>query len=210
MAKTGWDFDGDGYTPVAERIRLFYERYPQGRIETELVSRTDQDVVFKALVFRDASDTRAAATGWAAEREGDGDINAVACLENTETSAVGRALANLGFTGSRLRPSAEEMAKSARAQARLLRDQSPRAIQHEIPVVARVATPLSPTELERANAVDDLLALVARAERLGVRPLRSERWRVLVTSGEPSINQLTRCEQRLRLWIARRSRLSRL
>jgi hypothetical protein len=50
---------------------------------------------------------------------GDGEINAVACLENTETSAIGRALANLGFLASRLRPSAEEVAKATRARGRL-------------------------------------------------------------------------------------------
>ncbi len=50
---------------------------------------------------------------------GDGEINAVACLENTETSAIGRALANLGFLAARLRPSVEEVAKASRARARL-------------------------------------------------------------------------------------------
>src|SRR5690349_22763654 len=112
-------FDLASYAPVAERITLFYETFPRGRIITELVSRTEKDVVFRALVYRDASDGDAAATGWAAEREGDGEINTVACLENTETSAIGRALANLGFTASTRRPSREEMDKAARERARL-------------------------------------------------------------------------------------------
>ena len=210
MSKTGPDFDADAYAPVAERIRLFYQRHPQGRIETELVSRTEKEVVFKALVFRESSDARPAATGWASEREGDGEINLVACLENTETSAIGRALANLGFTASRLRPSAEEMAKAARTRAGLAREQSGEAMQRPLQARPAAASPLSPQELERANCVDDLLALVARAERLGVRPHRAQRWRLLFTSRQLGIDQLTHCEQRLRLWIARRSRLSRL
>src|SRR5690348_5256755 len=111
-------FDLATYAPVAERITLFYQSFPRGRIVTELVSRTERDVVFRALVYRDATDTEAAATGWAAEREGDGEINTYACLENTETSAIGRALANLGFTASRERPSAEEMAKMSRVRRR--------------------------------------------------------------------------------------------
>jgi hypothetical protein len=127
----------DGYAPVAERVRLFYERYPTGRIITELVSRTPQDVVFKATVFRTTSEQTPAATGWAAEREGDGDINTVACLENTETSAVGRALANLGLTASRERPSAEEMLKAARAHARVARQ----ATAITGPAALRVAEP---------------------------------------------------------------------
>jgi hypothetical protein len=119
MPKTSPDFDPESYAPVAERIELFYERYPTGRILTELVQQTAQEIVFRAAVYRAAEDREPAATGWAAERVGDGEVNAVACLENTETSAVGRALANLGFLASRLRPSAEEVAKATRARSRL-------------------------------------------------------------------------------------------
>jgi hypothetical protein len=113
MPKTTPDFDPETYAPVAERIELFYQRFPTGRVLTELVQHTAQEVVFRAAIYRAAEDPEPAATGWAAERVGDGDINAVACLENTETSAIGRALANLGFLASRLRPSAEEVIKAA-------------------------------------------------------------------------------------------------
>jgi hypothetical protein len=91
MSKTDSYFNPDRYATVAERVELFYERYPQGRINTELVSRVDGAITFKAVVYRDPGDTTPAATGWASEKEGDSDINTVACLENTETSAVGRA-----------------------------------------------------------------------------------------------------------------------
>jgi hypothetical protein len=119
MPKSPFDFDPESYAPVAARVELFYERFPTGRIMTELVERTEQEIVFRAAVYRTADDREPAATGWAAERIGDGEINAVACLENTETSAIGRALANLGFLASRLRPSAEEVAKARRVRARL-------------------------------------------------------------------------------------------
>jgi hypothetical protein len=119
MPKTTPDFDPESYAPVAARVELFYERYPTGRNLTELVQHNDREIVFRAAVFRAAEDREPAATGWAAERVGDGEVNAVACLENTETSAIGRALANLGFTASRLRPSAEEVAKAIRARSRL-------------------------------------------------------------------------------------------
>ena len=119
MPKNAHDFDPESYAPVAARVELFYERFPTGRILTELVQRTEQEIVFRAAVYRTADDREPAATGWAAERVGDGEINAVACLENTETSAIGRALANLGFLAARLRPSAEEVAKASRARARL-------------------------------------------------------------------------------------------
>jgi hypothetical protein len=119
MPKNTYDFDPESYAPVAARVELFYERYPTGRILTELARHTEQEIVFRAAVYRTAEDREPAATGWAAERVGDGEINAVACLENTETSAIGRALANLGFLASRLRPSAEEVAKATRVRGRL-------------------------------------------------------------------------------------------
>jgi hypothetical protein len=118
MPKTNPEFDPESYAPVAERVELFYEKHPTGRILTELVQHTDREIVFRAAVYRGADDREPAATGWAAERVGDGEVNAVACLENTETSAIGRALANLGFLASRLRPSAEEVARVLRARPR--------------------------------------------------------------------------------------------
>ena len=172
-------FDLASYAPVAERITLFYETFPRGRIITELMSRTERDVVFRALVYRDASDGDAAATGWAAEREGDGEINTVACLENTETSAIGRALANLGFTASRERPSAEEMAKASRARVRL-------------------GGP--PDERED---VADFLALVKAAERLGLRARRADVIRARATCDAPS-DHVRKWTHIVRRWVQKR------
>jgi len=195
-------FDLASYAPVAERITLFYETFPRGRIITELVSRTERDVVFRALVYRDASDVDAAATGWAAEREGDGEINTVACLENTETSAIGRALANLGFTASRERPSAEEMAKASRSRVRAAAEQS---VQAGVYRFARSSGVLPRHDLPNGSTPDplvaDLCALITRAERTGLRAPRAARWREVVASGTLSRETLLRCERRLRLWI---------
>lgn len=115
MSKSSLPFNPAEYALVADRITAFYAQYPAGRIITRLISR-DRDVVFRASVYRTADDRAPAATGWASEREGDGEINMHACLENTETSAIGRALANLGFTASIKRPSREEMQKVERAK----------------------------------------------------------------------------------------------
>src|SRR5438874_13123106 len=100
MPKTRPDENLADYTPVAERIALFYKAYPLGRITTRLIRRTETESVVKAFVYRDQNDSLPAATGLAAERERDGEINISSCLENTETSAIGRALANCGFQGS--------------------------------------------------------------------------------------------------------------
>jgi hypothetical protein len=195
MAKSDFGFDPAAYAPVAERIRLFWQSFPNGRITTHLVSRTDHDVVFEARVYRSATDAEPAATGWAAEREGDGDVNAVACLENTETSAVGRALANLGFTAAKERPSAEEMQKAARARARLTRP-------------GRAAAPPSMTlaadpRHSQANVVADLLRLVDHAAHSGIRAQRAQRWRTTLLTSRVPPELLTTYECRLRAWIAR-------
>lgn len=222
MPKTDAQFDPAEYAPVADRIALFWRQHPSGRILTELVSRTESEVVFRALVFRSAEEREPAATGWAAEREGDGAVNTVACLENTETSAIGRALANLGFTAARQRPSAEEMAKAARARSRPGREASgappvrvvsparvaeggrgvPAASSH----AHRAADPYQLDEplQRRANLVLDLLRLIAAAERAGLRPARAARWRALLASTPPSDVQAAGWERRLRAWVRRR------
>jgi hypothetical protein len=203
MAKSDFgSFDPTTYAPVAERIRLFWESFPDGRIETRLVSRTDHDVVFEARVYRTADDAMPAATGWAAEREGDGDVNLVACLENTETSAVGRALANLGFTAAKERPSAEEMAKAARARTRLRPRSHPMDRSH---MATARGSPLDADPLQqRANALADLLALLGTAERAGLRSARASALRAHLTSGYPAPETLLKYASVLRNWVVKR------
>src|SRR5690606_31178318 len=98
MARDG--FNMKEYVDVDERIRAFYERYPEGSIQTEMVRLEGDLVVFKAMVYRDRED-RIPTTGWAYEREGVGYVNKTSFIENCETSAIGRALANLNFPTSR-------------------------------------------------------------------------------------------------------------
>jgi hypothetical protein len=207
-AKTGNPGRGDGfdpaaYAPVAERISLFYGAFPRGRIITELVSRTERDVVFRALVYRHAEDPEPAATGWAAEREGDGEVNAVACLENTETSAIGRALANHGFTASRERPSAEEMTKASRTRFRLGLARTSVPNEAAVGAIGRPRRYLPDVE-HKGPLVADLFALLIRAERVGLRATRAERWRRHLLERDVPPELLLRCERRLRLWIQAR------
>ncbi|MBX6364511.1 MAG: hypothetical protein IRZ00_11650 [Gemmatimonadetes bacterium] len=105
------------YVEVAERIRAFHETYPHGSIQTEMVHLRDDMVVFRASVFRDPADPHPT-TGWAYERRGGSPVEDARFVENCETSAVGRALANLNFAGT-LRPSREEMEKVMRMRARM-------------------------------------------------------------------------------------------
>ena len=99
----------DGYVEVAERVRQFYERFPEGSIQTRLMRLEGGLAVFRAAAYRTPEDPRPT-TGWAYEKEGTRDVNLTSFIENCETSAIGRALANLNFA-ARPRPSREEMAK---------------------------------------------------------------------------------------------------
>lgn len=205
MPKTDLSFNPDDYALVADRIALFYERYPTGRIIPRLHRISENSVIFEALVYRDQSDGRPAAIGWAREFEDDGYINQVACLENTETSAIGRALANLGFSASRKRPSYEEMAKADRARRRLAaRSQSP-SLGHR--PLSPAQDRLSGTALEtKAAAVMDVIRLIRAAARLGLPPDRAESLVARVAEGRASDASLARLERALRGWLAAHAR----
>jgi len=185
------------YAPVAERITSFYQRYPTGRIITKLRSRSERQVTFEAMVYRSPEDPKPAATGWASEREGDGEINEVACLENTETSAIGRALANLGFTASARRPSREEMEKAARERARL----DGRAVPGAAESNGRGPLDADPLQ-QRANAVQDVIGLLERAEAAGFPEQRATVLRTSLLRRELAPQALVRLERRLRGWMA--------
>lgn len=99
------------YVEVNVRIMKFYEKYPNGRIITDMVSWENDKVVVKAKVYRDNEDV-VASTGYAYEKEGSSFINKTSALENCETSAVGRALAMLGFEIKKSIASYEEVANA--------------------------------------------------------------------------------------------------
>lgn len=109
-------FNLNDYETVEERIRRFYKDHPNGRIITEnLTTLQDRQVstwVVKALVYTD-DDLYPKATGLAFEVDGQGMANKTSALENAETSAIGRALANAGYSGNK-RTSREEMEKVER------------------------------------------------------------------------------------------------
>jgi len=112
-------FNLDDYVSVQERIHLFWKDYPNGRIVTSLESPIDnfERCRYRACVYKDhtTGDYLADATGYAFEVAGAGMANKTSHEENCETSAIGRALANLGYaTSQKDRPSREEMAKVAR------------------------------------------------------------------------------------------------
>ncbi|MCJ1709280.1 hypothetical protein [Microbacterium sp. VKM Ac-2923] len=113
----------DDYETVATRVSRFWRSHSKGRILTEIHETTHRISreggsgyrwVVKASVWKDKTDDDVLdgrmpdATGFATETDGSGDsITAASALETAETSAVGRALANLGKNGKSPRPTRE-------------------------------------------------------------------------------------------------------
>lgn len=98
-----------GYIEVKDRIEAFYKKYPEGSIQTEIINLTDSRVVMKAYAFRFLEDTRPGIGHSALGIPGKTTYTRDSELENAETSAVGRAIANLGFEVKRSVASADEI-----------------------------------------------------------------------------------------------------
>jgi hypothetical protein len=104
-------FNLDDYEPVAVRHSRWLEQHPNGRTITHMVSIPGADIcVIRAELWLEDV---CIATGYAEEVRGAGNVNRTSHVENCETSAVGRALANAGMAGTDVnkRPSREEMSK---------------------------------------------------------------------------------------------------
>lgn len=99
------------YETVESRLEKFWKEYPDGRISTEIEVVEAHRYIVKAYLYRTYLDQVAYSTGFAEEKDTDRGVNATSALENCETSAIGRALANAGFAAKGKRPSQSEMVK---------------------------------------------------------------------------------------------------
>jgi hypothetical protein len=93
------------------RLEKFIKDYPNFRIATELESFQSNRYIVKAYLYKDINDGVSWATGYAEETISERGVNSTSALENCETSAIGRALANAGYAAKGKRPSREEMNK---------------------------------------------------------------------------------------------------
>ena len=107
-------FNLQDYETVEERLEKFWKEHPDGRIETELLESNGTRFIVLARIFRTEADARYWTSGLAYENISERGVNSTSALENCETSAIGRALANAGYAAKGKRPSREEMSKAAR------------------------------------------------------------------------------------------------
>jgi hypothetical protein len=106
-------FNLDDYQPVEDRLILFWKDHPDGQIHTKLLDHSSTRFIVEASIFRTEADARPWTTGLAEETVQGRGVNATSALENCETSAIGRALANAGYATKGKRASREEMNKVA-------------------------------------------------------------------------------------------------
>lgn len=105
-------FDLSKYETVEDRLARFWIDHPEGRIATSIFHYDETKVLFRAEAYFDSQkDMYPAGVGHAEEIRGATPVNKTSHVENGETSAIGRALANCNYAPKGARPSREEMQK---------------------------------------------------------------------------------------------------
>lgn len=144
---------GIDYAKVADRIKIFWEENPNGKIDTEREDISENKVRFIARIWRDSKVVLDLATVGT-------DINIVKLTANAtasadaakkgdkeneklETVAVGRALAMLGYLASGEVASREEMEQFEAYKADLFKDEINKTIE----------------EMKKAKTIDELRKL---------------------------------------------------
>ena len=113
-------FNINDYELVEVRLGKFIADNPDFMVHTEVIEATATRFIVRAEVYRTCLDAQPVATGLAYETITDRGVNQTSALENCETSAIGRALANAGYAAKGKRPSQSEMAKVIAAEQKPL------------------------------------------------------------------------------------------
>jgi len=172
------------YKTVALRVTEFVasSSHKDWSIETQLVNDGD-NVIMKATV-KDA-DSRVRGTGYAEEIRGSTNINKTSALENCETSAIGRALAAIGFAGTEY-ASANEVSQAIIQQATLDIVEHNSLVRDNIETISLAKEHIANEEYALAKGCLDDLDQETK-EKLWRAPSRGGMW----TTAERKIMQST-------------------
>jgi len=129
------------YETVESRLEKWWKDYPDGRVATKLEQASDTRYIVSAELFKTEADAKPCATGLASESISDRGVNSTSALENCETSAIGRALANAGYAAKGKRASREEMTKVVQSETWSVDRTEPLPISNEDWVKAATVTP---------------------------------------------------------------------
>jgi hypothetical protein len=151
-------FNLEDYEPVEDRLAKFIKDFPDFRISTELVAHTNDRYIVKACIYRTYADSEPYSSGLAEETVSSRGVNSTSALENCETSAIGRALANAGYATKGRRASREEMLKVNNNQPKSFKEKLDEKIT--IPVAD---DPWTVRAIDPAAPAVDAVALVKEA-----------------------------------------------
>jgi len=108
------DIRGKAYVTVNERLRFFKEQYPGYTIFTEIIEKTPDEVLMRAVIKDQEGNFRA--EGLAYEMRSSSMVNKTSYIENCQTSSIGRALGFLGIGITDSIATAEEVLNAISAQ----------------------------------------------------------------------------------------------
>jgi len=137
-------FNLDDYETVEVRLARFISDNVDFRIDTKLVEASATRFIVHASIYRTYLDAVPFATGLAFENITDRGVNSTSALENAETSAIGRALANAGYAAKGKRPSQSEMAKVVAAEQKPLTFKE--KLESRMPINEETKKPVEPRE----------------------------------------------------------------
>lgn len=179
-------FNPDEYETVDTRLGRFWQDHPEGRIRTWIENLTDTQIIAGAAVYRSITDEHPAATGFAHEVAGVGMVNKTSWVENGETSAVGRALANAGYAPKGQRPTREEMLKASRTGGVTPTPNPDQAEGAASPPPVREQSQLTPTERVAQHAATGTGYLDANGKPI-LWPFGKEKGETLERVGKGSL-----------------------
>jgi hypothetical protein len=129
-------YDLSDYVDVAERIRIFKEKFPEGSLQSELTltNGSSPGWLCKAYAYRDGKDERPG-IGHAFEPiPGKTPYTRDSEAMNAETSAWGRAIVALGFETKKIASAQEVQARAGDEQDQLVADSQAANKPSELPI----------------------------------------------------------------------------
>jgi len=143
------------YETCEVRLDKWWKDNPDGRVATELISFQNGQYIVQAYLYRTFADSVAYSTGLAEEKIADRGVNSTSALENCETSAIARALANANYAAKGKRSSREEMTKVVKSQMATPKEYVPVEKEDDPWTIKNVPAPT--TSAEAVAVVKDII-----------------------------------------------------